>query len=230
MPRRQVTAVEDRFLFRDRADAGRQLADRVAMLNLQNPLVLALPRGGVPAAVEIAQVLRAPLDLLLVRKLGLPWQPELAVGAVLDGDAPRMVINADVAQHAHMNEADIRRIAEAQLEEIAHRRRMWLDQRAHVPIEGRSAILVDDGIATGASVRAALDAVKARKAARTVLAVPVVADFVAEALRAACDEAVFLATPQDLASVGMYYRDFHQLRDDEVKRMLSQAWDTLPAQ
>ncbi|HWC64368.1 MAG TPA: hypothetical protein VG501_12140, partial [Rhizomicrobium sp.] len=120
MPRRQVTAVEDRFLFRDRADAGRQLADRVAMLNLQNPLVLALPRGGVPVAVEIAQVLRAPLDLLLVRKLGLPWQPELAVGAVLDGDAPRMVINADVAQHAHMNEADIRRIAEAQLEEIAH--------------------------------------------------------------------------------------------------------------
>jgi putative phosphoribosyl transferase len=227
MPRRYVRT-EDQFLFRDRAEAGRQLAERLAVLNLYKPLVLALPRGGVPIAIEIAQALAAPLDLLLVRKIGLPWQPELAVGAVLDGTKPHTVINEQVARSAHMNEADIVRIAKTQLEEIEHRRRMWLGHRAHVPIAGRTAIVVDDGVATGASVRVALDAVKAQKADRTLLAAPVVPDRIAEALRDACDATVFLATPRDLVAVGMYYKDFHQLHDDEVKRLLNRAWETLP--
>jgi predicted phosphoribosyltransferase len=229
MPRNYAIRAEDQFLFRDRVEAGRQLAERLAVLNLYRPLVLALPRGGVPIAIEIAKALAAPLDLLLVRKIGLPWQPELAVGAVVDGTEPHTVINKQIARIAHMDEADIARVAKTQLEEIEHRRRMWLGHRTHVPIAGRTAIVVDDGIATGASVRVALDAVKAQKAARTLLAAPVVPDRVAEALRDTCDGTIFLSTPRDLIAVGMYYRDFHQLRDDEVKRLLNRAWETLPA-
>lgn len=226
---RKQKILEDQFLFQDRIDAGQQLAKRVAMMSPPRPVVLALPRGGVPIAIEIAEALRAPLDLLLMRKIGLPWQPELAVGAVLDGTRPLTVINERVAQAAHMDEADIARIAKTQLEEIEHRRRMWLAHREHVPITGRTAILVDDGVATGATVRVALDAVKAQKPARTILAVPVVADFVAEVLHEICDDLIVLATPRDLVSVSMYYKDFHQLHDGEVKSLLNRAWDILPA-
>jgi putative phosphoribosyl transferase len=148
---------------------------------------------------------------------------------VVDGAKPHTVINEQIARTAHMDEADIARVAKTQLEEIEHRRRIWLGHRAHVPIAGRTAIVVDDGIATGASVRVALDAVKAQKAARTLLAAPVVPDRVAEALRDTCDGTIFLSTPRDLIAVGMYYRDFHQLRDDEVKRLLNRAWEKLPA-
>lgn len=226
---RKQKILEDQFLFQDRIDAGQQLANRIAMMSPPRPVVLALPRGGVPIAIEIAEALRAPLDLLLVRKIGLPWHPELAVGAVLDGTRPLTVINERVAQAAHMDEADIARIAKTQLEEIEHRRRTWLIHREHVPITGRTAILVDDGVATGATVRVALDAVKAQKPARTILAVPVVADFVAEVLHEICDDLIALATPRDLVSVSMYYKDFHQLHDGEVKSLLNRAWDILPA-
>jgi putative phosphoribosyl transferase len=217
------------FPFRDRVDAGRQLAMQITLLNPHNPLVLALPRGGVPIAIEIAKALRAPLDLLLVRKIGLPWQPELAVGAVMDGAMPHTVTNENVARHAHIDEADIARMARVQLEEIEHRRHLWLSHREHVPIQGRDVIVVDDGIATGTTMRVALEAVRAEKASQVFLAVPVVADFVAEALRSECDNALFLATPRDLASVGMYFKDFHQLRDGEVKQLLNRAWADLPA-
>jgi putative phosphoribosyl transferase len=229
MVRRQAVLADDQFLFRDRSDAGRQLAERIAVLNLHKPLVLALPRGGVPLAIEIAKTLQAPLDLLLVRKIGLPWQPELAVGAVLDGTKPHTVINEEVARRAHIDEADIARMARVQLEEIEHRRRMWLSHRAHLPIQGRSAIVVDDGVATGATVRVALEAVRKEGPVRLILASPVVPQYVAELLRGECDDAVFLATPKDLISVGMYYKDFHQLHDDEVKQLLNHAWDKLPA-
>jgi putative phosphoribosyl transferase len=229
MPRKQTALAEGRFLFQDRTEAGQLLAAELAALKPVRPLVLALPRGGVPVAIEIARALHAPLDLLLVRKIGLPWQPELAVGAVLDGDRPHTVINRQVARAAHMDDADIARIAKTQLEEIEHRRRKWLSHRAPIPIRGRSAILVDDGVATGASMRVALEAVRKEGALRVILASPVVPDFAAEVLRQECDAAVFLATPKDLVAVGMYYRDFHQLRDDEVKQLLDQAWEHLPA-
>lgn len=220
---------EEQFLFRDRKDAGDQLAKRLAAMKPEKPLVLALPRGGVPIAIEIARALGAPLDLLLVRKIGLPWQPELAVGAVLDGARPQTVINEQVAQLAHMDEADIVKIARAQLEEIERRRHMWLGHRDHVPVAGRTAIVVDDGVATGATVRVALDAVRAQNPKRVILAVPVIADFVAEALREACDELIYLAAPRNLVAVGIYYKDFHQLRDEEVRTLLRQAWAELPA-
>jgi predicted phosphoribosyltransferase len=229
MAPKQATLGNDQFLFRDRVDAGRQLAERIVGLNLQKPLVLALPRGGVPVAIEIAETLKAPLDLLLVRKMGLPWQPELAVGAVLDGATPHIVINEDVAHHAHIFETDIARMAQVQLEEIKHRRRMWLSDRPHLPIQGRSAIVVDDGVATGATVRVALEAVRKEGPIRLILASPVAPHHVAELLRNACDDAVFLATPKDLISVGMYYKDFHQLHDNEVKQLLDRAWDRLPS-
>lgn len=229
MASRQAALADDQFLFRDRADAGRQLAERIAVLNLYKPLVLALPRGGVPPAIEIAKALQAPLDLLLVRKIGLPWQPELAVGAVLDGTTPHTVINQEVAHRAHIDEADIARMARVQLEEIEHRRRMWLSHRTHLPIEGRTAVVVDDGVATGATVRVALEAVRKQGPVRLILASPVVPYHVAELLRDECDDAVFLAAPKDLVSVGMYYKDFHQLRDDEVKQLLNRAWEKLPS-
>lgn len=222
-------ALDSQILFLDRQDAGRQLAERIAVLNLRNPLVLALPRGGVPVAAEIAGVLQAPLDLLLVRKIGVPWQPELALGAVVDGENPRTIINENVARVAHISETDIAAIAKTQFEEIERRRALWLTGRQHVVVTGRTAIVVDDGIATGASVRAALEAVRLQKPARTVLAVPVVADEVADTLRQVCDDLISLATPADLMAVGQFYRDFHQLTDDEVKRLLDQAWKSLPA-
>ncbi|HEY4075416.1 MAG TPA: phosphoribosyltransferase family protein [Rhizomicrobium sp.] len=220
---------KDRFAFHDRNEAGRWLAPRVAALKPERPLVLALPRGGVPVAVEIARALRAPLDLLLVRKIGLPWQPELALGAVTDGRNPRTVVNEHVAQASHVDAADIARIAQIQLAEIARRHRIWMGARDHIPLAGRTVILVDDGVATGASVRVALEAVKAERPARIVLALPVVSDFAAEGLRAASDDAIFLLTPDDLAAVGTYYRDFHQLDDDEVTQLLHNAWASLPA-
>jgi putative phosphoribosyl transferase len=227
--RKRPLGAADQFLFRDRAHAGRQLAERITGLNLHQPLVLALPRGGVPIAIEIAKALSAPLDLLLVRKIGLPWQPELAVGAVLDGTAPRTVVNEEVARYVHMDEADIARIARVQLEEIEHRRRMWLSHREHLPIRERNVIAVYDGIATGATVRAALDAVRNEAPGRLVLASPVVPYVSVDSLRSACDDAVFLATPKELISVGMYYKKFPQLRDDEVKKLLNRAWESLPA-
>jgi predicted phosphoribosyltransferase len=226
--RKQRLAADDQFLFRDRADAGKQLAERIAVLNLHQPLILALPRGGVPIAIEIAKSLCAPLDLLLVRKIGLPWQ-ELAVGTVLDGTAPHTVINKEVARYAQMDEADIARIARVQLEEIEHRRRMWLSHRGHLPIRGRDVVAVYDGIATGATLRVVLDAVRKEAPARLILATPVVPYVAVDILRSACDDAVFLVTPKELNSVGMYYKDFHQLRDDEVKKLLNRAWEFLPA-
>lgn len=222
-------ALENQFLFLDRQDAGRQLAERIAVLSLRSPLVLALPRGGVPIAAEIAKALEAPLDLLLVRKIGVPWQPELAVGAVVDGGNPRTIINDNVARVTHISEADIAVFAKTQLGEIERRRNLWLAGREHVPVAGRTAIVVDDGVATGASVRVALDAIKLQQPARTLLAVPVVVDYVADSLRAVCDDLICLAAPSDLAAVGQFYKDFHQLTDDEVKRLLDQTWTQLPA-
>ncbi len=227
---KHAAIAEDKFLFRDRADAGRQLAERIIGHSLQRPLALAMPRGGVPVAIEIATALQAPLDLLLVRKIGLPWQPELAVGAVVDDGRRHTVINEKIARTAHMDEADITRIANTQLEEIDRRCRLWLSRHEHLSIAGRTVIVVDDGVATGASARVAFDAVKTQNPSWVMLAAPVVPIDVAEALRKVYDDTMFLATLENFVSVGRYYRDFHQLSDDEVKKLLDRAWDILPAQ
>jgi predicted phosphoribosyltransferase len=210
-------------LFQDRKDAGRRLAQKLAACGLENPLVLALPRGGVPVGVEIARTLGAPLDLLLARKIGTSWQPELAIGAVIAGSHPRTVINRDIANIAGVTEADLTRIAKIQFEELERRRHLWLGRRHSLSPAGHTAILVDDGVATGATMRVALEAVRAENPLRLVLASPVAPEETAQMLRALCDDAVFLETPRNFSSVGAFYRDFHQLRDGEVRALLNSA-------
>jgi putative phosphoribosyl transferase len=212
-------------VFHDRAEAGRRLAERLGHLKSEKPVILALPRGGVPVALPIAEALGAPLDLLLVRKIGAPGQPELALGAVVEGEPPQTVVNDEIVALLGVPPDAITREAARQLDEIARRRRFWLHGRPAVPPYGRTAIVVDDGIATGATVRAALLALERSGAARRVLAAPVAPRDTAEALRTLCDEAVFLAEPDDLGSVGAFYADFRQLDDAEVAALLHRTAD-----
>lgn len=207
--------------FRDRAEAGRILAEVLAARAYPDPVVLALPRGGVPVAVEIARALKAPLDLVMVRKLGVPSQQELAAGAVVNGDRPVIVVNEDIAAHFGLDAAKMQALAEAQLPEIRRRRELYLAGRDPVPLAGRSAIVVDDGVATGATMRAALRAVKRHDPARLVLAVPVAAQDSLDSLREEADEIVCLATPAPFFAVGAHYDDFPQVSDAEVIRLLN---------
>lgn len=206
--------------FPDRAAAGRELAQRVAALRLPDPVVLALPRGGVPVAAEVASVLHAPLDLLLVRKIGAPGQRELAVAAIAEGPDARPVLDTATMEITGATSAYVEREAAAELQEIARRRRLYLGGRAPLPVVGRSAVVVDDGIATGTTVRAALEALRRRHPASVVLAVPVAPPEVLAALRSEVDELVWLAAPPYFQAVGLYYRDFQQVTDEEVVALL----------
>lgn len=204
--------------FRNRAEAGRLLARHLGHLRDAAPVVLALPRGGVPVGCEVAKALAAPLDLLLVRKIGAPGYPELAAGAVAEQDSA-MLINEDVVRELDIPRAYLEEEAARQRAEIRRRRALY--GRLPVPLEGRSVILVDDGIATGATVRAGLQALARSGAARRiVLAAPVAPPGVAEMLRAICDEAVFLAMPERFGAVGNFYEDFTQVEDAEVIALL----------
>jgi putative phosphoribosyl transferase len=207
--------------FRDRESAGALLAERLRHRRWPAPpVVLALPRGGVPVAVPVARALEAPLDLVLVRKIGVPWQPELAVAAVVDGDEPRVVIDEEVRAATSIGRAEIEAAARRELAEIERRRRVYLGGRAPVPVAGRTAIVVDDGIATGTSVRAALKALRARGPAALVLAVPVAPPETVAALESEVDEVVCLSQPVPFHAIGLYYDDFHQLDDAEVLALL----------
>ncbi|MGZ5277311.1 MAG: phosphoribosyltransferase [Caldimonas sp.] len=209
--------------FMDRVEAGRLLAQRVAALELVDPVVLALPRGGVPVAAEVARVLRAPLDLLMVRKIGAPGQRELAVAAVVDGDRPEIVIDEETLRWSGADRAYVEAEAKLELKEIERRRTLYLRGRAPVPLAGKSVVVVDDGIATGTTVRAALKALRRSKVARLVLAVPVApADTVAR-LRGEVDDLVCLSQPAFFHAVGAHYNDFHQIEDDEVIALLDAA-------
>jgi putative phosphoribosyl transferase len=205
-------------MFSNRSEAGRLLARRVQAMGLADPVVLALPRGGVPVAVEVARALGAPLDLLLVRKIGAPEQPELAVGAVSeDGElfVDRRLMDLTGATDEYMA-----RQAQQQLAEIARRRAAYLGGRAPLRLAGRTAVVVDDGIATGATVHAALQALRRRGPASVVLAVPVASREAAAALSADVDELVCLAQPALFRAVGEHYADFDQVSDDEVVRLM----------
>lgn len=206
--------------FNDRGEAGRLLAKRLAGRKLDDPVVLALPRGGVPVAVEIANVLEAPLDLVLVRKVGVPGQRELAAAAVVDGGSPEVVVNDDVVDMAGVTQAYIGKEVERELAEIERRRRVYLEGRPRVALEGRTLILVDDGIATGASVRAAIAALRRKSPKRLLLAVPVAPRETIGQLRNTVDEIVCLEMPEPFHAIGLHYRDFHQLEDEEVMRLL----------
>jgi putative phosphoribosyl transferase len=208
-------------IFHDRAHAGRLLAERLGHLRNQDPVVLALPRGGVPVAAEIARALDAPLDVLIVRKLGAPSQPELALGAVGEGGVK--VLNEDLLARAGLS-PDVMPIIEArEFAEIDRRRDRYRGDRAMVPLTGRTAIIVDDGLATGATARAGISVVRARGAARVVVAIPVGAPDSIRAVAREADEVVALAAPPQFAAVGAWYDDFRQVRDDEVIRMLAAA-------
>src|SRR6516165_4960121 len=155
--------------FRDRGDAGRRLAVALARYKDEHPLILALPRGGVVVAAQVAAALDAPVDLILVRKIGVPLQPELAMGAVVDGEAPVIVRNEDVIQAANINEATFNAVCDAELCEIEQRRQRYLSTRYHVEVAGHTAIVIDDGIATGATIKAALHAIRARRPQKLLL-------------------------------------------------------------
>jgi putative phosphoribosyl transferase len=212
-----------KVLIHDRSDAGRKLAAKLSHLKNESPLILAILRGGVPIAAAIAKYLQTYFSLILVRKLCVPGQPELAIGAVSDGNHPRTVINWDVARSAKVSEPQIAEIAAREMAEIEHRRHLWLEGNAGPSISGRLVVVVDDGIATGASVRVALEAAKHAGAKRIVLAAPVAPRETAEMLRGLCDETVFLTTSDGFATVGEYYADFHQLEDREVQALMSKT-------
>jgi predicted phosphoribosyltransferase len=209
--------------FLDRAAAGRRLAGALAHLLPTKPVVLALPRGGVPVAAEIAEALHAPLDLVIARKIGTPLQPEVAMGAVVDGDAPIVLRNEDVIASARVSEADFRVIAAAERAEIERRRLRYLAGRQQVDVRDRVVVLVDDGIATGATVRAALRALRQRHPTRIILAVPVGPASVLERLRRDVDELVCLEMHERFASVGGFFTDFRPVSDEEVLAALGRC-------
>ena len=207
--------------FLNRLEAGRKLAGALARYRGADPVVLALPRGGVPVAAEVAEILDAPLDLVLVRKIGVPFQPELAMGAVVDGSSPLVVRNEHVIRAADIDEADFNAQCAAELEEIERRRRRYLGKRDRVDVSGRTVIIVDDGIATGATMRAALRGIRLRHPKRLVLAVPVAAAQSLYELQDQADDIVCLEQPENLDAIGLYYRDFSQVSDQEVIAILN---------
>ena len=215
--------------FANRQAAGRALAKVLASKSLVDQVVLALPRGGVAVAVEIAQALKAPLDIVLVRKIGVPWQPELAAAAVVDGGEPEIVTNDEVVELAGVDRSYIDAAAKRELEEIERRRRLYLQGRAGVPLKGRTIVLVDDGIATGASIRAALHALKRKAPKALILAVPVAPANTVAFLRREVDDVICLATPEPFLAIGVHYEDFHQMSDSEVIQFLAETRPPQPA-
>lgn len=207
--------------FRNRTEAGRRLAQALIRYRDRRPVVLALPRGGAPVAAEVARALDAALDLVLVRKIGVPFQPELAMGAVVDAPEPLVVRNEDIIRAAGVSEADFALVRDRELAEIQRRRARYLAGRPHPDLTGRLVIVIDDGIATGATTRAALQAVRAQKPDHLVLAIPVAATESLQALDGEADEIVCLEEHRLFGAIGFYYADFRQISDDEVIGLLA---------
>ncbi|HET9683590.1 MAG TPA: phosphoribosyltransferase [Gemmatimonadaceae bacterium] len=205
--------------FRNRTEAGRRLAaDLTGYAGRSDVRVLALPRGGVPVAFEVARALDAPLDVFVVRKLGLPGHEEFAMGAIASGDV--VMINEQVVRATGVSRAAIERVLDDERRELARREELYRGSRPPVDVEGNIIILVDDGLATGASMFVAVEAVKRERPARVVVAVPVAARETCDALRRQADEVVCSMTPEPFHAVGLWYDDFSQTSDDEVHELL----------
>jgi putative phosphoribosyl transferase len=210
-------------MFSDRKDAGIQLAAALMRFKTESPVVLALPRGGVPVAYEVARVLNAPLDIIVARKLGAPGQRELGLGAIVDGDHPESVLNEDIIQELDVSPEYIKGEIESELKEIRRRENAYRKGRPRADLSGRIVIVIDDGIATGGSIRAALRGVRRLAPKKVVLAVPVAPAETIEALRPEADEIICLETPEYFMAIGEFYDDFSQTSDDEVIELLEKA-------
>jgi predicted phosphoribosyltransferase len=213
----------DRALpFADRADAGRQLAERLeSFAGRDDVVVLALPRGGVPVGAQVARALGAPFDVFVVRKLGVPGHEEYAMGAIASGGT--LVMSPDVVEALQIPRPSIEQVIAREQQELARRERLYRGDRAPVDVRGKSAILVDDGLATGATMRAAVRAVRKHEPAHVTVAVPVAAADTCVSLRDEADEVVCAYTPEPFRAVGLWYRDFSQTSDDEVRELLREA-------
>lgn len=207
------------MLFADRVDAGRKLADRLQTFPRENLVVLGLPRGGVPVAFQVATELGVPLDIIVVRKLGVPFQPELAMGAI--GEDGVRIINEQVVEMAGVTPEELDEVTAREETELARRARRFRETRERVPVAGCTALIVDDGIATGSTVRAACKVARAHGARRVVVGTPVAPPDTVAALREDADDVIALHTPDRFSSIGQFYGDFTQISDDEVVRLLA---------
>ena len=208
--------------FADRADAGRLLAHELRhFAGREDVVVLALPRGGVPVAFEVARELEAPLDVYVVRKLGLPEQPELAMGALASGGL--RVLNDDVLQAATVSRETIERVAGQEQQELERRERLYRDSRSPLEVAGKAVILVDDGLATGATMLAAVRALRTRDPTEIVVAVPIAPPETCEGLRGEADDVVCARTPEPFVAIGVWYEQFRQVSDEEIRDLLNRA-------
>ncbi len=208
--------------FATRREAGEKLAEKLAAYaDSPDLIVLALPRGGVPVGYEVARALHAPLDVFLVRKLGVPGYEELAMGAIATGGV--RVLNQEVTSHMDIPEPVIDAVAERENEELQRRERLYRQDRPEPDVRGRTVILVDDGLATGSTMRAAAAAIRQMQPAKVVVAVPVAARETCEELREEVDEVICAVTPEPFMAVGAWYADFSQTTDDEVRELLQRA-------
>lgn len=209
--------------FKDRTDAGRQLGERVASMGLDKPYIFALPRGGVPVAVEVANRLGAPLDLILVRKIGAPGNPEVALGAIVENSHRQVVINESILRLSGADDAYLARAQAEQTVELERRKKKYLGNRRRLDPSGQTAVVVDDGLATGATMKAALIALRRNGAARIVVALPVAPQSAITDLADYADNIVCLNPAIEFFGVGGFYRDFHQLSDEETIALINQS-------
>jgi putative phosphoribosyl transferase len=217
-----IGGLENNMIFHNRVEAGRLLAGKLkAYAGRKDVVVLGIPRGGVPVAFEVANALRTPLDIFLSRKLGVPWQEELAFGALATGGV--RILDQDLVRELNLSEKEIERISKTVSAELERRQRVYRGSRPPLELEGETVLLIDDGIATGSSMRAAIQALRQMKPAKIVVAIPVAPPQTCKRLKSEVDELVSLYTPEFFFAIGQFYEDFSQVADEEVTELLRRS-------